>query len=117
MVVVCVGAALRGLPLPPADGAALHHTAADLGRCLLRRLVRVTVFRHHSVRTEEKLSSSDYNDNKKLLLFRSLFAKHLPSASEVPPGSVDATAGTAALVACVAGNKILGRQLRSHVTH
>lgn len=31
LVVVRVGAALRGLPLPPADRAALHHAAANLG--------------------------------------------------------------------------------------
>lgn len=47
LVVVRVGAALRGLPLAPAHRAALHHAAAHLGRRLLRRLVRVAVVRHH----------------------------------------------------------------------
>lgn len=49
LVVVCVGAALCGLPLPPADRATLHHTAAHLGWCLLRGSVWITVFCHHSV--------------------------------------------------------------------
>lgn len=48
LVGVGVGAALRGLPLPPADGAALHHAAAQLGRRLLRGAVRVAVLRHHT---------------------------------------------------------------------
>lgn len=48
LVVVCVGAALRGLPLPPTDGAALHHAAAQLGRRLLRGAVRVAVLCHHA---------------------------------------------------------------------
>lgn len=48
LVVVCVGTALRGLPLPPANRAALHHAAAQLGRCLLRGAVRVAVLCHHA---------------------------------------------------------------------
>lgn len=48
LVVVCVGAALCGLPFAPADGAALHHTAAQLARRLLRGPVRVAVLRHHA---------------------------------------------------------------------
>lgn len=48
LVVVGVGAALRGLPLPPAHRAALHHAAAQLGRRLLRGAVRVAVLRHHA---------------------------------------------------------------------
>lgn len=40
-----------------------------------------------------------------------------PTTPEVPPGSVYAPSCTASLVACVTGDKILGRQLRSHVTH
>lgn len=47
LVVVRVGAALRGLPLAPAHRAALHHAAAHLGRRLLRRPVRVALLRHH----------------------------------------------------------------------
>lgn len=41
----------------------------------------------------------------------------LPSTSEVPPGPIDASTGTASLVSCVTRNEILWRQLRSHVTH
>lgn len=78
LVVVCVGAALRGLTLPPANRTTLHHAAAHLGGRLLRGSVRVTVLRHHA------------------------------STPEVPPGPVDAAAGAAALVARVTGNKILG---------
>lgn len=59
VVVVCVGAALRGLPLPSANRAALHHAAADLRWRFLRGSVRVTVFCHHSVE-ERKLSSSNH---------------------------------------------------------
>lgn len=54
VVVVCVGAALRGLPLPPADGAALHHTAAHLHWGVLWGLVWVTVFCHHSMTGQER---------------------------------------------------------------
>lgn len=48
LVVVCVGAALCGLPFPPSDGAALHHTAAQLGWRLLGGAVGVAVLRHHA---------------------------------------------------------------------
>lgn len=41
----------------------------------------------------------------------------LPSTSEVPPGSIDASPSTASLVACVTGDEILWGQLRCHVTH
>lgn len=48
LVVVRIGAALRGLPLAAAHRAALHHAAGHLGRWLLRRrLVGVAVLRHH----------------------------------------------------------------------
>lgn len=53
LVVVGVGAALRGLPFPPAHGAALHHAAAQLGRRLLRGVVGVAVLRHHAESREE----------------------------------------------------------------
>lgn len=48
LVVVGVGAVLCGLPFPSADGAALHHTAAQLSRRLLRGTVRVAVLCHHT---------------------------------------------------------------------
>lgn len=54
VVVVCVGATLCGLPLPPANRATLHHTAAHLCWCFLRGSVWITVFCHHSVREEER---------------------------------------------------------------
>lgn len=41
----------------------------------------------------------------------------LPPTPKIPPGSIYASSGTASLVACVTGNKILGRQPRSHVAH
>lgn len=43
--------------------------------------------------------------------------QRLPSAPEVPPGSVEASTCAASLIACVTGNQVLGWQLRSHVTH
>lgn len=52
LVVVGVGAALRGLPFPPAHRAALHHAAAQLGRRLLRGMVGVAVLRHHAEREQ-----------------------------------------------------------------
>lgn len=77
VVVVSVGAALGGLPLPPADGAALHHAAAHLCWSLLGGSVGVTVFCHHS------------------------------STPEVPPGSIDTSSCTASLVTRVTGNEVL----------
>lgn len=69
VVVVCVGAALRGLPLPSANRTALHHAAAHLCRRLMWRLVRVTVLCYNPVGLKEKMKSSD------LYLYTVMFTK------------------------------------------
>lgn len=113
---MCVGAALRGLPLASADGAALHHAAAHLGRRLLGRPVRVAVLRHHPVR--EETGTVTEVDTKPAASHATLPRMRCsPSAAEVPPGAIDTAPGTATLVACVTGDEVLGGQLRSHVTH
>lgn len=61
--------------------------------------------------------SSRHRKNFLFFVSSSHKMKPLPSTPEVPPGSVDASPSTAPLVASVTGDKILGGQLRSHVTH
>lgn len=115
LVVIGVGAALRGLPFPPTHGAALHHAAAQLGRRLLRGVVGVAVLRHHTESRGGRSFSAAPSHGHLNVPERQ--CRCLPSAPEVPPGSVQASARAAPLVASVTGNQVLWGQLRSHVTH
>lgn len=103
LVVVCVGAALCGLPFPPSDGAALHHTAAQLGRRLLGGAVGVAVLRHHAKGGGGQSSATLPHQCLKVPK-----GQRLPSAPKVPPGSIEASACTASLIARVTGNQVLG---------
>lgn len=115
VVVLCVGATLCGLPLASPHWATLHHATPHLCWGLLRRLVWVTVICHNSL--IKKRSSFQPFVYIRVRLFSAWHARFSPTTPEVPPGSVYSASCAASLVACVTGDKILGRQLRSHVTH